>query len=634
MIGELKQKISNANEAYRSGKPFMSDDEYDALLEKLQNAVPEDEYNEFRNTLNEGVLITSDKKKIKHPFVVGSLDKLKYEEPAELEKFIKKCLKTGLNVSAKIDGLSGIIHYKNGKLMSLGTRGDGYEGEDITDKARYIKHMPQSISTSDEDAYVRGELVILHDDFENVVGTAARNAVSGLIGRKDWRPIDIKNITFVAYTVLGDKLTKDEQFKFLDDNGFMTAEHIDLSLEDLEKINEDEGIAEHLFAMASKSRPYDTDGLVISDKAYRNEDEYRPEMQRAFKINQMKFETKLIDIEWQGPQKNGAFVPVGILEPVDCNGVIVSRCTLHNIDFIEEKELKLGSVVNVVRSGDVIPKLLSVVSSGDDCVDIEYPKTCTCCGSALVRDGVNFRCMNKSCRDQTTFQVCHFIRKFDVESANFKTLQKFNIFTIDDLLAFKASPNYKSEMKLESELKSKVFTQSKEALLAAMNFNGIGETIASKIIAHFGYDNIKANPEVVLTEKIDGIGNLFAQKFLDDVSENIAHVEKIISDVRYSWKKDDAANAASKNAVPSRGSMCFTGVLSISRSKASKMATEAGFEVKSSVTRGLTYLVTNDVNSGSSKNKKAKQFGTKVISEEEFMTLVSSNSVESDVLSL
>ena len=633
MIGELKQKISNANEAYRSGKPFMTDDEYDALLEQLEHALPEDEYSKFLDTLNEGVLMSSDMKKLEHPFVVGSLDKLKYEEPSELEKFIKKCLKTGLNVSAKVDGLSGIVHYKTGKLMSLGTRGDGYVGIDITDKARYVKCMPQSIDVEDEDVYVRGELVILHDDFENVAGTAARNAVSGLVNRKDWRPSDIKNITFVAYTVLGDKFTKDEQFAFLEKNGFMTAEHVVLSMEDLEKIDANEGIAEHLFALASKRCPYDTDGLVISDKTYRNEDEYRPEMQRAFKINQLKFETKLIDIEWQGPQKNGAFIPVGILEPVDCNGVVVSRCTLHNIDFIEEKGLKLGSVVGIIRSGDVIPKLVSVISSGDECVEIEYPTTCTCCGSTLARDGVNFRCMNKNCRDQTTFQVCNFIRKFDVESANFKTLQRFGIFTVDDLLVFKARPAYKSELKLESELNSKVFTQSKEALLAAMNFNGIGETIASKIISHFGYDCIKASPDVVLTEKIDGIGNLFMQKFLDDVKDNIAHVEKIIADPRYLCRKDDA-NVTSKNTASCKGSICFTGALSISRSKASKLAVEAGYEVKGGVTKGLTYLVTNDVNSGSAKSKKAKQLGTKVISEEEFMSLVSSNSVENDVLSL
>lgn len=634
MTSGLKEKIISANEAYRKGKPFMSDDEYDELLEKLQKAVPEDEYSEFRDTLNDGVLLASDKKKIIHPFIVGSLDKLKYEEPAELKKFIKRCMKTGLNVSAKVDGLSGIVHYRDGKLVSLGTRGDGHKGEDITDKAKYIKCMPCEIAVADEDVYVRGELVILHDDFKNVTGNAARNVVSGLVGRKDWRPADIKCITFVAYAVLGDKLTKDEQFKFLEKNGFMTADHVDITIEDIEKINEDAGIAEHLFTLASKSRPYDTDGLVISDKTYRNEDVYRPDMQRAFKINQLKFKTRLIDIEWQGPQKNGAFVPVGILEPVDCNGVIVSRCTLHNIDFIEEKGLKLGSVVDVVRSGDVIPKLLSVVSSGADCVSIEYPKTCSCCGSELVRDGVNFRCMNRRCRDQTTFQVCHFIRKLDVESANFKTLQKFGIFTIDDLLSFKARPGYKSEAKLESELKSKVFTQSKETLLAAMNFNGIGETIAAKVISHFEYDKIKNCPEVILTEKVDGIGELFTKKFLDDVVENIAYVEKIVSDPRYSWTHEDTANAVNDATITYKGSMCFTGALSISRSTASKMAAKAGFEVKNAVTKGLTYLVTNDVNSGSSKNKKAKQLETKVITEEEFITLVSDNAVENDVLSL
>ena len=622
---DLKNKITEANVAYRKGNPLIDDATYDSLLEEFQKQVSSEEYEAFRDSLNEGFMVTSEKKKIKHDFIAGSLDKLKYEEPASIKKFLKKNIKNALHVSAKVDGLSGIAKYVNGELVSLGTRGDGYIGECHTEKAQFIQFLPKKIDIKDTIS-IRGELVILKKDLSNVEGSAARNIVSGLIGRKEWNSKDIKNVSFIAYTILGNSFTKEEQFKILENNNFKVAWNTIVEKDVFE--DGDEDIVEKLFTFATQNFEYETDGLVISDTSYCNEDKYRPDAQMAFKTNLQKFETRLIDIEWNGPSKNGVFVPIGILEPVECNGVIVSRCTLHNLNFIEAKGLKLGSRIAIIRSGDVIPKLLSVVSVDDSCTDVEFPTECSCCGTILVRDGVNFRCPNKMCKDQTTFQVALFIRKFDVESANVKTLNKFGIHTINDLLSFSPNSKYKSEMKLANELQEKIFNKSKRDLLAAMNFDGIGETIAGKIIDKFGYDAIKSNPNVVKTVRIDGIGDSFIQKFLDDVEKNIEFVEKITKDSRYNYIENATSNVVKKQII---GSVCFTGALSIPRSQATKLAIDAGFEVKGGVSKGLTYLVTNTPNSGSSKNKKAQQLGTKVISEDEFMKIVDENTVEGNL---
>ena len=627
----LKTKIVEANVAYRKGMPIMQDNAYDDLLEEYSKEVSSDEYEKFKDSLNEGFLVTSEKKKIKHDFIAGSLDKLKYEEPADIKKFLKKNIKNALHISAKVDGLSGIAKYVNGKLVSLGTRGDGSVGEDHTEKSKFIKYLPSEIPLKDT-VSVRGELVILKDDLKNVEGNAARNVVSGLIGRKEWNSKDISNVSFIAYTILGDVYTKEEQFSILKKCKFNVAWNTTLDEDELAEIEEQEtdGIVEKLFEFAIQDFDYETDGLVISDTSYRNEDKYRPDCQKAFKINQQGFETRLIDVEWNGPSKDGVFCPIGILEPVEVNGVIVSRCTLHNLNFIEKKGLKIGDRVSILRSGDVIPKMLGVLSSSDESVEIEFPKTCSCCDSELVRDGVNFRCLNKKCEAQTTFQVALFIRKFDVESANVKTLNKFNIHSIEDLLKFSPNKKYKSEVKLANEIASKIFTASKRDLLAAMNFHGIGKKIVGKIIDTFSFEAIEKDINVVKTKKINGIGNSFIQKFLDDAKENINIVNMITNDSRYNCLKS-SIDVPMKNVI---GSICFTGALSISRSEATKLAINAGFEVKNGVSKGLTYLVTNTPNSGSSKNKKAKELGTKVITEDEFMKIVSVNIIENDVANI
>lgn len=184
---QLKSKILAANAAYRTGTPVMTDAEFDALLEQYQDVATLTEYNEFRDTLHEV------KGKVKHPYVMGSLNKLKAEEEKTVLEFISKVSKPTLNVSAKVDGISCRLHYDaDGRLELASTRGDGSFGEAITDKAKFIKGILKTLNVT-EPIDIRGELVILKPDFVSIADEYAnpRNAVAGFINRKDWKKEDI-----------------------------------------------------------------------------------------------------------------------------------------------------------------------------------------------------------------------------------------------------------------------------------------------------------------------------------------------------------------------------------------------------------------------------------------------------------
>ena len=645
-IIELKNQISSANKAYRSGNPTMSDQAWDDLLESLQKQIPEDEFDAFRATLHEV------KGKVKHPFVMGSLDKLKFEEPAEVEKFIKTYSRNALNVSAKVDGISCRLHYEGGKLVSASTRGDGFYGEDLTDKIKHVKFIPAEVDMMKlvaSEVDVRGELVILKDDFAKMSGFAnPRNAVAGLMGRKDWTAEDIKNVSFIAYTILGDGFTKSGQFKTLKLWGFKTAWNTEIE-------RPYSKIVDELFELASQEFDYETDGLVLADSEYVNEDKYRPDACKAFKINQLVATTKLLDIVFDGPSKSGLHVPVALIEPVQLGGATISRASVYNIDFIEKMGLKYGSLVEITKSGDIIPKITKVIKNDASCKDIVLPEVCNCCGSKLVRDGVNLCCKNKDCTDQVVNQLALFIKNLGVKSASNATLKNFGITSFKDLVKFEPNKKYKSEVKLAEEIYDKMFSRSEMDLLCNMtSFEGLAETTLRKIIDFYaskgspvsnwlyccdpsGYA-LNTNMKSLWMERYglpDGIGEITIDKFQDGLEEAYNNVMLVVHDPRYHWSAALQGDPETARKQSNGQSVCFTGALNtMSRSEATKKAQEAGFEVKSGVSKGLTYLVTNTPDSGSSKNKKAKELGTKVITESEFLKMISNNTVEEDIANL
>ena len=253
-MNEIIEKILEANKAYREGAPILSDQEYDDLLETLQGDMDPVEYGEFVDSLNEGSIEKNIDGKVKHPFTMGSLDKIKAEEPENVKKWIKENIVGRMSVSAKVDGISSRAEYRNGKLVSLTTRGNGYFGQDITSKAKYIKGLPQTIPHgpwSNFTGSIRGELVILRSDFEGIKDKYAnpRNACAGIMNRKDgdkkFNEAEARLVSFVPYTILGNQYAKEEQFGFLEDVGFNVAWNVLVDSKDI-----DDTIVDWLFKTA------------------------------------------------------------------------------------------------------------------------------------------------------------------------------------------------------------------------------------------------------------------------------------------------------------------------------------------------------------------------------------------------
>ena len=620
-IEKLKSEIAEANEAYRAGRPVMDDLPYDELLEQYKKLASADEYDAFVRTLHEK------SGKVKLPYMLGSLNKLKCQEPEAIAKFAAKYAPDRLHVSAKVDGISACLMYKANKLVHAATRGDGEYGESLDDKIRFVKGVVEELPLPvKKDLSIRGELVILKKDFEDMDGTSPRNVCAGIMNRKrtskEWNELDLYKVSFIPYAVLGGEYAKAEQFQLLKDCGFSVAWHTVLQGYKYEQLRKDPAaLAGLMFEYATQDLPYEIDGVVVSDTDYRNEDKYYPDAQAAVKTNTMSAETTLIDVSWEGPSKDGVIFPVAIFENVVLGGASVSRATLNNLDYISGLDVKYGCRIRISKRGDIIPAVDAVVSTPPNARDIELPEECPCCGSALSRDGVNLRCANPDCRAQKIYRIEHFIKKLGVMNASYKTLDNFGIDSYEKLLAFRPTPGRAMEKKLADELVSKVFVRPPEDIFAALNIRDLGERLQKKIIDYYGWENVKDPGFGFYGNLPPGIGEITLAKFKEARLENLRVAGMFTKDVRYSW----SGTAEHRTKAAAKGSVCFTGALSIPRGQAAKLAEAAGFEVKNAVTKGLAYLVTPDPNSGSSKNEKAKKYGTKVIDEAAFMALVRTN---------
>lgn len=364
-MAEIQSKVEQvqlANQAYRLGSPIMSDQEYDSILESLSDEMPPSDFRSLLDSLNEGQVESDPHGKVRHPFVMGSLDKLKHEEPEAVLKWIRGHVPKSMSISAKVDGISSRAEYRDGRLVSLTTRGDGHLGLDVTSKAKWVKSLPDVLS-SPFTGNVRGELVILRRDFESIREKYAnpRNACAGIMNRKDgdrkFSESEARLISFVPYTILGPDLEKAEQFDELDRLGFpLVAWHRTMGLDEI-----DDGTVEDLFQMALEERPYETDGLVLCDGSWRNEDEYRPVGCVAFKTNTSIGTTKVVGIDWGTPSATGKMTPVAVLEPVQLAGTTVRRATCHNISFMEKMGIGIGRTVRVLKAGEIIPKIVEVL---------------------------------------------------------------------------------------------------------------------------------------------------------------------------------------------------------------------------------------------------------------------------------
>lgn len=603
---KLSQHIINANNAYRTGFPIMSDAEYDVLLAKLEDEMNFIEFETFKQTLTE---VSGE---IRHPYIIGSLNKLKYGE-SELEKWLAKYPTNFLFVSEKIDGCSFVADYENGELVMCASRGDGYTGSDWLNKAIHI--LPKNINCKKK-LSIRGEFTLTGDSYVKLGMKNLRNGTIGVMGNDTINPTNLGMIKPFVYEILNSSLCIKSQFELIQELGFVTPFHVEFYV--------DKDIEENLkgfYEIVKENKDYNKDGLVISSPYFEREDKFLPLKKVAFKVNSEGVKATVTGIEWK-TSKQGSIKPVVLLTPTEIDGTTVKRATGYNAQYIKDNHIGVGAEVLIIKSGEIIPKIISITKiSNMTLLQVECPS----CHSKLSWKGVDLVCSNQYCSEQEVLKVASFLKACGVENASEKSLKNWGIVNFKTLLNFVPDMNYKSQVGFMMELKNKVFNKSDIELFANMVFDGGAKRTVNKILTHYGVNNqpsiVKATTDAFMcfepTTYPDTIGQTTLDRMRDAWMNNIKILKHIMSDPRY-------IGTVSVQKKPIIGKLtgktfCITGTLSKGRKHFEDLIVSNGGTI-ASVSKSLDYLLTGA--DAGSKLDKANKLGVRVIVEGEFNKLI------------
>ena len=647
---ELTQSLNYHNDRYYNlDSPEISDYEYDMMLRELENI--ENEYPQLITPQSPTQKVGGQKGEkfspVVHEVVMESLhDSFSEDEVRDFDRKVKEVAPSATYVvEPKIDGLSVSCEYKNGVFVRGSTRGDGTVGEDVTENLMTIKSLPKKIANAPEFLEVRGEVYMSLESFEKIVKQQEnngekpfknpRNAAAGSLRQKDanitkTRELDI--FIFNIQQIKGDAITSHSQsLDYLKALGFPTT---DYSMCD----NVDEVLKQ--IDVIDKSRadlPCDIDGAVIKVNDFSHREMLGstakfPRWAEAYKYPPEEKETELLDIEIN-VGRTGALTPVGIFAPVLLAGTTVSRATLHNEDFIREKNIHIGDVVVIRKAGEIIPEVLSVAQcrSLDD--PYEFPQVCPSCGSKVVRekDEAAVRCTNTDCPAQLLRHLIHFVSRdaMDIDGLGSAVLEQLlnnglikNFVDIYNLRAVDVAAlermGEKSALNLINAIeKSKSAEINK--LIFALGIRHIGQKAAKLLCEHFlSIDAIfDASVEDIL--KIDGFGEIMAQSVYDYFSlpqtrTLIDSLKELGVEMKPLEKKQDGGIFLGKTFV-------LTGTLpTMTRSQASKIIEENGGKTSSSVSKKTDYVLAGE--EAGSKLIKAQTLGVTIISEEDLLSMI------------
>lgn len=624
-VKELEEKIIKHKRLYYQGRPEISDFEYDALEEELRNISS----NSF--VLNVIGTDTFNTEKLPHETKMLSLGK-SYKKD-ELVKWIGE---KDVVSTFKIDGSSCSLLYAGGQLSLAKTRGDGRFGENITEKALYIGDIPKKIE-SKKSFEVRGEifcteenfLVLAHEMEKRGLSepTSQRNIVAGIIGRRENISL-AKYLSFQAFELIDSEAqfeTEMDKFKFLQKNKFLTPETTLLKFK-----NDPENILIEAQEFMS-SGDYLIDGLVFTYNDIKlhkelGETAHHPRFKMAFKFQGDSKSTKIKSISWQ-VSRNGFLTPVANVEPVDLSGAKVARVTLHNFGMVNQFKLKSGDTIEIVRSGEVIPKFLSVISRGEG--KFSVPSVCPSCKKTVEVQEIRLVCSNDTCPDKVKDDILNFIKKIGIDDLSSKRLEEFIriglVTDIPSLYELKEEDLLQVE-KVKEKLASKIVASIKASLnidlvsfLAALGLTGGAYNKCEKIVQS-GYNSIdkilKLKPSDL--EQIESFAELSSKTLVDSINTKRSMIEKLMA---YGFKLS-APIARNTTGVLSGSKFCITGTLSKKRSELEKLVKEHGGQVQSGVNKDTSYLLTNDTESSSSKFKKAQSLSTPIINEDMFFELI------------
>ncbi|MEE1269078.1 MAG: NAD-dependent DNA ligase LigA [Treponema sp.] len=630
-INELVSLIKRYQTSYYNGEGEISDAEFDALWDELKNLDPENEILKKIGTDSGNFA------KLRHVMPMGSQEKA--ANPEQFLGWASKHVYDEYFVEFKLDGASLELQYEHGKLVHAVTRGDGTIGDDITVNAKKMNGVAAALfdlagNLIDYSGGIRGEVIMTHDVHKEKFSDKAncRNAANGLMKRKDGEGCEyLKLIVYDAFSPSGNQPFNDEESKinWLKSCGFNTV-----PLKICKSPQEVIEYRSHVMDIRNQLE-YDIDGLVIKERQINFQDasRARPDRQIAFKFSLEEAVTILRSVDWS--VNGGTYTPVAIFDEVELNGTKVQRASLANPDTMKALGVKIGCKVVVVKRGEIIPKIESVIHEDALCESpVVFPDKCECCGSKLIDNGSRLYCPNKKCSKRILHQLLKWVQVADIrdlgETLVTQLFEKGKVQSISDLYKLSAedlTPFFLNEESLAAEKKSlgaeKVAASiqnhrkmSLAVFVAGFDIEGIGETTVEKLVAA-GFNTLNAllNMTVEQASAVYGFAEILAKTAVDGLNENALEM-RFLAENFVEIVQDSAGKLVGK-------SFCFTGELhSMKRNDAEALVKANGGTCKSSVTKDLSYLVTNDVSSGSSKNQKAVKFGIPVINEEQFIKML------------
>lgn len=623
-IKELESLIIKHKALYYQGRPEITDLAFDQLEDELKKLDPQNLALSIVGTTS------SSSDKIKHEKKMLSLEKTYL-----LEDLVSWMGKEEVLSTFKLDGISCSLVYENGHLVLAKTRGDGSLGENITPKVLWISSIPKWISNKNK-FEIRGELYCEEKDFFHLSDemvergfekpTSQRNIVAGLMGRKD-------NLEFCRYLkfMAFDAIHEDHNYFKKEEEKLKILTEFNFIIPDIE-IHTSKSSLENVIEKAKvfmSEGDYQIDGLVFTYNRLSLHEElgetaHHPRYKMAFKFQGESKITTIKDIVWS-ISRNGILTPVGEVDPVELSGAMIGRVTLHNYGLVKQFNLKKGDRIEIIRSGEVIPKFLNVIESSES--KFEIPTTCPSCHSKIEIEDIRLFCRNDLCPGKNKEIILNFIQKIGIEDLSGKRLEDLIdaglVKEIQDLYKLKQEDLLKLD-KVKEKLSSKLIEAIEKTkridmptFLSSLGISGGAYNKCEKVV-FAGYDSVEKILTLTTSDlmKIEG----FAEKSATEFYESLKEKNKLIKDLinlGFEFVKEER-----RETKISGLKICITGALSEKRNVIEDKIRECGGVVVSSVSKNTDMLVTNETDPTSSKFKKALDLKIKIITENELFELM------------
>ena len=655
-IKNLREALNQHNyNYYVLDKPTISDFEFDQKLKQLQEleAQHPEFFDENSPTQRVGGSITKNFETVQHEYRMYSLDNsYSIEDLQDWETRIQKVLgdvPLEYTCELKYDGASISITYEKGRLVRAVTRGDGFQGDDVTNNIKTIKAVPIHLKGDFPDKFdIRGEIILPFAGFEKMnqelieIGETPysnpRNTASGSLKLQDSAEVAKRPLDCLLYFVIGNNLPFNTQFEGLQkarDWGFKVPNQSKLA----KNLNE---VFEFIrfWDTHRHDLPYETDGVVIKVNSLQHQDELgytakSPRWAMAYKFKAEQVTTTLNSITYQ-VGRTGAITPVANLEPVQLAGTIVKRASLHNADQIEKLDIRIGDTVFVEKGGEIIPKIIAVAQRGNQSEQTKYITHCPECQTELVRtEGeANHFCPNfYGCPPQIIGRIQHFISRkaMDIDGLGGETVALlFNaglVTNYADLYELKKKQIIPLERMAEKSAdnliqgieKSKIIPF--ERVLYALGIRYVGETVAKKLAKHYKSIDAIAQASMMDLILVDEIGDKIAQSVIQffDNQENRLIIERL---KQFGVQLESSAESALLSEKLKGKTFVVSGVFELySRDELKKAIEDNGGKVGSSISAKTDFVIAGD-NMGPAKLEKANQLKIAIISEIDFKNMV------------